>query len=380
MKIVIAVDSFKESLSSMQVARAIEAGFQTVYPDATYVKIPVADGGEGTVQALVDATKGKIVNVKVKNPLGKEVTSYYGILGDQKTAVIEMATACGLDLLKEDEKNPLECSTLGFGQLILNALDKGITSFILGLGGSATNDAGIGMLQALGVKFLNEEKKEIGFGAKYIQDIKHIDTSKLDSRLLDIKFKVACDVSNILCGEKGATYVFGPQKGLLTNQLEELDTHIKNFAHLCEQTFERKTQIIKGCGAAGGLGFGLITFLNASLLSGIDIVLNRVNLDQALEGADLLITGEGKMDAQTINGKVPVGVARRAKKKNLKVIAICGAVEKGYEEVYDHGIDAVFDTVQKVDTLQNVLLNANDSVKVSAQNIARILSLNISEH
>jgi len=378
MKIVIAVDSFKESLSSMQVARAIEAGFQSVYPHATYVKIPVADGGEGTVQALVDATKGKTVNVKVKNPLGKEVTSYYGILGDKKTAVIEMATACGLDLLEEDEKNPLECSTFGFGQLILNALDKDITSFILGLGGSATNDAGIGMLQALGVKFLDEEKKEIGFGAKYIQDIKYIDTSKLDSRLLDIKFKVACDVNNILCGEQGATYVFGPQKGLLANQLEELDTHIKDFAHLCEQTFERKTQIIKGCGAAGGLGFGLITFLNASLLSGIDIVLNRVNLDQALEGADLLITGEGKMDSQTINGKVPVGVARRAKKKNLKVIAICGALEKGYEEVYDHGIDAVFDTVQNVDTLQNVLLNAKDNVKASAQNIARVLSLNIS--
>jgi len=379
MKIVIAVDSFKESLSSKEVASAIEDGFKTVYPNATYVKIPVADGGEGTVQALVDATKGKTVNVKVKNPLGKEITSYYGILGDDKTAVIEMATACGLDLLEEHEKSPLECSTFGFGQLILDALDKGINSFILGLGGSATNDAGIGMLQALGVKFLDHEKKEIGFGAKYIQDIKHIDTSKLDSRLRNIKFKVACDVTNILCGEQGATYVFGPQKGLTPDQLPKLDGHIQNFAHLCEQTFERKTQIIKGCGAAGGLGFGLITFLNASLLSGIDIVLNRVNLDQALEGASLLITGEGKMDSQTINGKVPVGVARRAKKKNLNVIAICGALENGYEEVYEHGIDAVFDTVQKVDSLQNVLLNARQNVKSSAQNIARVLKLNTTQ-
>ncbi|NQY94263.1 MAG: glycerate kinase, partial [Campylobacteraceae bacterium] len=212
---------------------------------------------------------------------------------------------------------------------------------------------------------------------KYIQDIKYIDTRALDSRLKYIKFKVACDVTNILCGEQGATYVFGPQKGLKTKEIKSLDTYIKNFALLCEQTFERKTQIIKGCGAAGGLGFGLITFLNASLLSGIDIVLNRVNLDQALEGASLVITGEGKMDSQTINGKVPVGVARRAKKKNLKVIAICGAVEKGYEEVYEHGIDAVFDTVQKVDTLENVLINAYDNVKSSSQNIARILSLNI---
>ena len=379
MKIVIAVDSFKESLSSKEVAQAIESGFKTVYPNATYVKIPVADGGEGTAQALVDATNGKTIKVNVKNPLGKEITSYYGILGDCKTAVIEMATACGLDLLEENEKNPMECSTYGFGQLILDALDKGITSFILGLGGSATNDAGIGMLQALGIKFLNHEKKEIGFGAKYIQDIKYIDTRALDSRLKYIKFKVACDVTNILCGEQGATYVFGPQKGLNNKELKVLDAHIKNFALLCEQTFERKTQIIKGCGAAGGLGFGLITFLNASLLSGIDIVLNRVNLDQALEGADLVITGEGKMDSQTINGKVPVGVARRAKKKNLKVIAICGAVEKGYEEVYEHGIDAVFDSVQKVDSLQNVLSNAYGNVKSSSQNIARILSLNIKQ-
>ncbi len=380
MKIVIAMDSFKESLTSSEVASAVEEGFKTVYPNATYIKIPVADGGEGTVQTLIDATQGKIIQTNVKNPLGENINSSYGILGDNKTAVIEMASACGLDLLKEDEKSPLECSTFGFGQLILNALDKGITSFILGLGGSATNDVGIGMLQALGVKFLNEEKKEIGFGAKYIQHIKHIDTSKLDTRLKKIKFKVACDVSNILCGRQGATYIFGPQKGLLDTQLEELDTHIKNFAHLCEETFERKTQIIKGCGAAGGLGFGLITFLNASLLSGIDIVLNRVNLDKALEGANLLITGEGKMDSQTINGKVPIGVAKRAKKKSLKVIAICGAVEKGYEEVYNHGIDAVFDTVQTVDTLHNVLLNAKDNVKSSAQNIARILNLKISKH
>jgi len=377
MKIVIAMDSFKESLTSSEVASAVEEGFKTVYPNATYIKIPVADGGEGTVQTLIDATQGKIIQTNVKNPLGENINSSYGILGDNKTAVIEMASACGLDLLKEDEKSPLECSTFGFGQLILNALDKGITSFILGLGGSATNDAGIGMLQALGVKFLNEEKKEIGFGAKYIKHIKHIDTSKLDTRLKKIKFKVACDVSNILCGRQGATYIFGPQKGLLDTQLDELDTHIKNFAHLCEETFERKTQIIKGCGAAGGLGFGLITFLNASLLSGIDIVLNRVNLDKALEGANLLITGEGKMDSQTINGKVPIGVARRAKKKNIKVIAICGALESGYEVLYEHGISAVFDTVPNVDSLDNILKNASFNITSSSQNIARVLKLSL---
>jgi len=377
MKIVIAVDSFKESLSSKQVANAIEAGFMKVYPHASYVKIPVADGGEGTVQALVDATKGTTIHKNVNNPRGKKIQSYYGILGDNKTAVIEMATACGLDLLSEEEKNPLLCSTYGFGELILDALDKGITSFILGLGGSATNDVGIGMLQALGIKFLDKNQNQIGIGAQYIKDIVDFDISGLDKRLKDIKFKVACDVNNILCGKQGATYVFGPQKGLKQDQLESLDTHLLSFALLCEKKFNRKTKVIKGCGAAGGLGFGLITFLNASLLSGIDIVLNRVNLDFHLNDTDLVITGEGKMDAQTLNGKVPIGVARRAKKKNIKVIAICGALESGYAVVYEHGITAVFDTVPNVDSLDNILKNASSNITSSSQNIARVLKLSL---
>jgi len=375
MKIVIAADSFKESLSSMEVANAIEAGFKTIYPYADYVKIPVADGGEGTVQALVDATLGKTINVKVKNPIGKKINAYYGILGDNKTAVIEMATACGLDLLEQEQKNPLYTSTFGFGELILDALDKGITEFILGLGGSATNDAGIGMLQALGVRFLDHENKEIGFGAQYIKDIRHIDTQNMDKRLVNIKFKVACDVNNILCGPNGATYVFGPQKGATPKVVKQLDTDLCDFALLCEKKFERKTQIIKGCGAAGGLGFGLITFLNASLLSGIDIVLNRTRLNEELKNATLVITGEGKMDAQTIKGKVPVGVARRAKKFHLPVIAICGALEQGYEEVYKAGIDAVFDTVPRVTSLDDVLKNARENIKSTSQNVARILKL-----
>jgi len=307
--------------------------------------------------------------------MGKTINSYYGILGDKKTAVIEMATACGLDLLTPEEKNPLECSTYGFGQLILDAINKGISSFILGLGGSATNDAGIGMLQALGVKFLDKDKNEIGFGAKYIQDISYIDTHLLDKRLFDIKFKVACDVTNILCGKEGASHVFGPQKGATASMVEHLDTSLYNFALLCEKTFDRKTKIIKGCGAAGGLGFGLITFLNASLLSGIDIVLNKVQLDEHIKDADLVITGEGKMDAQTAKGKVPTGVARRAKRYDVNVIAICGAVEEGYEEVYKHGIDAVFDTTPGVASLNEVLKNAKNNIKTTSQNIARLLKL-----
>ncbi len=375
MKIVIACDSFKEALSSQQAATAIEEGFKTVYPDASYIKVPVADGGEGTVQALVNATSGTTIKANVKNPIGENIDSYYGILGDRKTAVIEMATACGLDLLNEDEKNPMLTHTYGFGELILDALNKGITEFILGLGGSATNDAGIGMLQALGVNFYDKNDKEIGLGAQYIKDIKSIDTKNLDKRLKNIKFRVACDVTTTLCGKDGATYTFGAQKGANAKMIKELDSDIYNFALLCEEKFERKTKNIKGSGAAGGLGFGLLTFLNASLLSGVDIVLNRINLNEKLKDASLVITGEGKIDAQTSKGKVPVGVARRAKKYNIPVIAICGAVEKGYEEVYSQGIDAVFDTTPKIMTLEDALKNAKQNIKSTASNIARVLKL-----
>jgi len=375
MKIVIACDSFKESLSSKEVALAIEDGFKTVYPDASYMKIPIADGGEGTVQSLVEATSGTTIKINVKNPIGKNIDSYYGILGDNKTAVIEMATACGLDLLKEDEKNPMVTSTYGFGELILDALNKGITDFILGLGGSSTNDAGIGMLQALGVKFFDKNQKEIGFGAQYIKEIKSIDISNLDKRLSKIKFKVACDVNTILCGKNGATYTFGSQKGLNQNQIKELDSHIHDFALLCEKTFEKKTRVIKGCGAAGGVGFGLITFLNASLLSGIDIVLNRINLSDKLKGADLVITGEGRIDSQTSKGKVPVGVARLAKRLGIPVIAICGATQEGYEEVYNHGINAVFDITPKIMPLDIALKDAKKNIKSTANNIARVLKI-----
>ena len=377
MKIIISPDSFKESLSSKEVAQAIELGFKRVYPNAEYIKIPVADGGEGTAQALIDATQGKKVSVQVKNPIGKTIESYYGILGDNTTAVIEMATACGLDLLKEDEKNPLYTSTYGFGQLILDALDKGITSFILGLGGSATNDAGIGMLQALGIEFLDKNRKPIGFGAQYIKDIQTINTDNLDKRLKNIKFKVACDVTTILCGKNGASYTFGAQKGASEETIKELDAALGDFALLCEKTFERKTKTIKGCGAAGGLGFGLITFLNASLLSGIDLVLNRVNLNEELKDAHLVITGEGKIDAQTSMGKVPIGVAHRAKKYNLPVIAICGATEKGYDEVYNFGIDAVFDTVTNVSSLEETLKNAKENITSVSHNIAKVLNIKV---
>lgn len=375
MKIVIATDSYKESLTSIEVANAIESGFKTVYPYAKYLKIPVADGGEGTVNALVEANNGEIIKAIVKNPLGKDIESYYGILEDKKTAVIEMATACGLALLKEEEKNPFNTSTFGFGQLILDALDKNITNFILALGGSSTNDGGVGMLQALGVKFLNQNRKEIGFGARFLKEMVSIDTSSLDKRLKNCSIKVACDVNNILCGENGASFVFGKQKGANQKMIKELDDSLNHYSNICETTFERKTKNIKGSGAAGGLGFALITFLNASLLSGADIVLNRINFNEQIKDANLVITGEGRMDSQTSQGKIPIIIAKRAKKYNIPVIAICGAIGEDYEKVYQYGIDAVFDCVPTIDTLDNILINAKENIKSTSRNIAKVLKM-----
>lgn len=374
-KIVIAPDSFKESLSAIEVACAIEAGFRMVYPFAKYVKIPVADGGEGTVQAMVDATNGHLVKAHVKNPLGKDIASFYGILGDNQTAVIEMAAACGLDLLKEHEKNPFNTSTYGFGELIVHALDKGIRNFIFGLGGSATNDAGVGMLQALGVKFYNHRHEEIGFGAKFIKEMLNIDSSHLDKRLEECTINVACDVTNPLCGPQGASHTFGKQKGATAQMREELDNSLNHFANLCETKFNTQTQQTQGSGAAGGLGFALMTFLHVNLQSGIDVVLKQIHLEEELKDASLVITGEGKMDAQTVYGKTPVGVALLAKKYDIPVIAICGALEEGYETVYEHGIDAVFDTTLKVSELSSVLKNAKQNLQSTSRNIARVLKL-----
>jgi len=378
MKIVIAPDSFKESLSAIEVASAIEAGFKAIYPYAKYVKVPMADGGEGTVQAMVDATSGQIVKTNVKNPLGKDITSFYGILGDEKTAVIEMAAACGLDLLKENEKNPFNTSTYGFGELIIHALDQGITNFIFGLGGSATNDAGVGMLQALGVKFYNEKHEEIGFGAKFIKEMLNIDASHLDKRLENCTIRVACDVTNPLCGPTGASHTFGKQKGANEQMREELDHSLGHFAKLCENKldkFDNQASQAQGSGAAGGLGFALMTFLHVELKSGIDTVLNQIHLEEEFKDASLVITGEGKMDCQTIYGKTPVGVALLAKKYDLPVIAICGALEEGYEVVYEYGIDAVFNTIAKPEPLSDILKNAKQNLQSTSRNIAKILKL-----
>lgn len=377
MKIVIAPDSFKETLNAKEVASCIRNGFKKVFNTASIINIPMADGGEGTVQALVDTCEGEIIYTHVHNPLGKKIRAFYGILHEQKTAVIEMATASGLELLHDNEKNPLLTSSYGFGELINDALERGIKKFIFGLGGSATNDAGIGMLQALGVKFLDKHNQEVKQGAQYIHEIISIDDSILKEKFKNTKIEVACDVKNILCGKNGASYTFAKQKGADVEMIKTLDETLLQFSKLCKKKYKTNNEKIEGSGAAGGLGFGLITFLNAQLKSGIDIVIEKVGLEEEIKDATLVITGEGKMDAQSIYGKTPIGVAKLAKKYDKNVIAICGCVDQGYEAVYNHGIDVVFDATPIGSDFKTVKLNAKKNLELTALNVAKCLKMNV---
>jgi len=341
MKIVVAPDSFKGSLTAVEVSDAIEQGIREIFPEAEIVKIPMADGGDGTVQCLVNATGGEILREKVKGPLGGEVLASYGILGDKKTAVIEMAEASGLTLVPENQRNPLITTTYGTGQLIKAALDQGCRKMIIGIGGSATNDGGTGMLQALGAKLLNQEGKEIGFGGGELKKVFRIDTKCLDNRLSETEVLIASDVSNPLCGPKGAARIYGPQKGATPEVIKELDESLAYFAEIIKRDLNKDVKDIPGAGAAGGLGASLIAFLNAELRPGIDIVIEIVKLEQAIKGADLVITGEGKIDSQTIYGKAPIGVARIAKKYNIPVIAVAAIIGDDADIVHQYGINTL---------------------------------------
>lgn len=341
MKIVVAPDSFKGSLTAVEVSDAIEQGIREIFPEAEIVKIPMADGGDGTVQCLVNATGGEILREKVKGPLGGEVLASYGILGDKKTAVIEMAEASGLTLVPENQRNPLITTTYGTGQLIKAALDQGCRKMIIGIGGSATNDGGAGMLQALGVKLLNQEGKEVGFGGGELKKIFRIDTKYLDNRLSETKVLIASDVSNPLCGPQGASRIYGPQKGATPEIIEELDKSLSYFAELIKRDLNKDVKDIPGAGAAGGLGASLMAFLDAELRPGIEIIIEIVKLEQAIKDADLVITGEGKIDGQTIYGKAPIGVAKIAKKYNIPVIAVAAIIGDDADIVYQYGINTL---------------------------------------
>jgi len=339
MKIVIAPDSFKGSLTAVEVADAIGQGVREIFPEAKIIKIPMADGGDGTVQCLVTATGGEILREKVTGPLGDEVLASYGILGGMKTAVIEMAEASGLTLVPENKRNPLITTTYGTGQLIKAALDQGCKKMIIGIGGSATNDGGAGMVQALGVRLLDREGKEIGFGGGELKKISRIDISNLDNRLSETEVLIASDVSNPLCGPRGAARIYGPQKGATPEIIEELDKSLAHFAETIKRDLNKDVKDMPGAGAAGGLGAGLMAFLDAELKPGIEIMIEIVKLEQAIKDTDLVITGEGKIDSQTIYGKAPIGVAKIAKKYNVPVIAVAAIISDDADIVYQHGID-----------------------------------------
>ena len=378
MKIVIAPDSFKESLTALEVAEAIEAGLKKVLPDAEYVKVPMADGGEGTVQSLVDATEGRLISAEVCAPLGNKVKAEFGLSGDGRTAIIEMAAASGLHLVPPEARNPLRTTSYGTGELILAALAEGVEKIIVGIGGSATNDGGAGMLQALGALLLDAQHQPIGAGGGCLQDLAAIDLSGLDKRLAGVEIVVACDVDNPLCGEKGASAVFGPQKGATAEMVQALDSGLQHFAALAARDLGLDIQSPAGAGAAGGMGGGVLLLPDARLQAGVKIVMEAVKLAEKVQDADLVITGEGRMDAQSVHGKTPIGVAHTAKAFGKPVIAIVGCLREDYEVVYAQGIDAVFPIIRQLGSLEEILQHGRDNLVSAAQNVARIYQMGIS--
>ena len=375
MKILIAPDSFKESLSSEKVAAAIATGWRDVFPDADLVLLPVADGGEGTTEALVAATGGQLFRETVTGPLGGAVVATWGMLGDGRTAVIETAAASGLDLVAMNERDPWRATSRGTGELILAALGKNPERIIVGLGGSATNDAGAGLLQALGARLLDNNDDELDPGGGSLANLATLDLAGLDSRLAQIRFDVACDVDNPLLGDQGASAVFGPQKGASPEMVARLDTNLGTFARVLHSATGKDVVSVPGAGAAGGLGAAFIGVFDAHLKSGIDIVLDAVAIDRHLAGADLVITGEGRIDGQTGRGKTPVGVSRRARRQNVPVIALGGSITDDAVGVHDQGIEALFSIVPGVVSLDQALSDTAANLIRVTRNIAAVWKL-----
>ncbi|WP_312074615.1 glycerate kinase [Atlantibacter sp.] len=375
MKIVIAPDSWKESLTALEVANAIEDGFRQIFPDAEVIKIPMADGGEGTVEAMVAATQGRIVNLSVTGPLGEPVDAFYGLSGNEQQAFIEMAAASGLESVPAARRDPRITTSWGTGELIRHALDAGVRHIIIGLGGSATNDGGAGMVQALGAGLLDAHGEQIAFGGEALRQLERIDITQLDPRLAECRIEVACDVTNPLTGNDGATAVFGPQKGATPEMVQQLDRALARYGNVIERDLDKSVMTLQGGGAAGGMGVALYAFCGADLRQGIEIVTQALGLDDAVRGADLVITGEGRIDSQTIHGKVPIGVARVAKRYQLPVIGIAGSLTADVEVVYDHGLDAIFSVIPRICTLDDALVNAAENLRMTARNIAAVIKM-----
>jgi glycerate kinase len=374
MNIVIAIDSFKGSLSSMEAGEAIGEGIRRVSPEERITICPLADGGEGTVEALVYGMKGRLLSIQVTGPLGKPVTCAYGIIEHTKTAIIEMSGAAGITLVPETEKNPMQTTTYGVGEVIKDAITRGCRRFIIGIGGSATNDGGAGMLQALGYEFLDSTGKEIPFGAIGLSMLKTITDTNVIPELKECNFYVACDVTNPLCGELGCSAIYGPQKGATPEMIADMDKWLEQYAALSKKSYEEADANQAGTGAAGGMGFAFLTFTNAVLESGIKIVLEETKLEEKLRDADLVITGEGRLDGQTAMGKAPIGVAKLAKQYGKTVIAFAGSVTRDARECNQYGIDAYFPILRTITTLEEAmnLENAKRNLSDTAEQVYRL--------
>ena len=370
----LAPDSFKESMTAEQACAAMQRGIVKALPDAQFIYVPMADGGEGTVDALVAARNGRKVELDVSGPfIQQKVQSYFGLIENDQTAVIEMALANGIHLIESSQRNPLLTSSLGTGEIIKAALELGVSKIIIGLGGSVTNDAGAGMAQALGAKFLDENGQAVQVGGGQLAQIQSIDLSQLDPRLKSTEIVIASDVNNPLCGENGASHVFAPQKGATSEMVEVLDQNLSHFADLVAQHIGQDFQDIAGAGAAGGLGFGLMAFAGAKIRSGVEIVIEETGLSEKIDQADYVFTGEGGIDFQTKFGKTPFGVAQVAKRFNKPVIAFAGYVGKGIEELYDEGFTAIFGIVDGACDLQTALKNGEKNLERCCVNVVKVL-------
>tara|TARA_B100001013_G_scaffold158022_1_gene94224 strand:+ start:1041 stop:2183 length:1143 start_codon:yes stop_codon:yes gene_type:complete len=375
MKILVAPQEFKGSISALSASEAAKNGILRVFPEAEVVLCPVADGGDGTLETLVEVSGGEVRTCSVQNPIGETIQAQWGAMGDGVTAVIEMARTSGLALLSLDERDPLNASTYGLGQAISEALDEGFRKFIVGIGGSATNDAGAGMAQALGANLLDDRGNTISFGGAALISLQTVDISNMDSRIKDSKFLVACDVSNPLTGEEGASAVYGPQKGATPEMVKRLDDALSNFATVVKKDLKKDVSEMSGAGAAGGLGAGMMAFMGAELKAGVDIVLDTVNLRDKLSSVDLVITGEGGMDFQTIYNKAPIGVARIASEHNIPTIAIAGLLGSNFKIVHEHGIRAATSIVNGPITLEEASDRAFELISDSVEESLRFISV-----
>ena len=377
MKVVVAIDSLKGSLSSLEAGEAIKSGVLKAMPDAEVYVRPLADGGEGTVEALALGMGGELKTVEVTGPLGEKVNCLYGILEESKTAIVEMSGAAGITLVPDELKNPLHTTTYGVGEVIKDAIANGCRHFIVGIGGSATNDGGIGMLQALGYGILDKDGNQVPFGAKGIKEVVTITDDQVIPELKDCSFRIACDVTNPLCGERGCSAVYGPQKGATPEMIKDMDAWLSDYAKIVSAKYEKADAEYPGTGAAGGMGFAFLAYTNAVLESGIKIILEETKLEDYVKDADIVITGEGRLDGQTAFGKAPIGVAKIAKKFDKTVLAFAGAVTKDAVVCNEHGIDAFFPILRRIQTLQEAMTSeiARDNMVTTVEQVFRLINV-----